>query len=251
MDPADRVVHWLHELGRARSSQVADVPGGLGLRHDRFPQAHDHNRLSVVAACDPSQLSDAADEVLSDRAHRLIQVLGPHIADAAEAKLSARGYEREDDLLMLADAPSEATRPDVAIVELSLAERVRTAELSWGWELPDADAAVHWQLGHRIETVTPVADPVFLAVIAPDGTVAARTDLYRRDGVAQVDEVLTAPAHRGHGYASALVLAAVTRAAGADIVFLVASADDWPQHLYRRLGFVDLARTASFSRTGG
>jgi hypothetical protein len=38
------------------------------------------------------------------------------------------------------------------------------------------------------------------------------------------------------------------RRAGGRVVFLVADADERPAELYRRLGFVDLARTASFER---
>ena len=53
------------------------------------------------------------------------------------------------------------------------------------------------------------------------------------------EDVGTLEEHRGRGYASAVVLhaAELARRAGADFVFLVADAQDWPQHLYRRLGF--------------
>jgi ribosomal protein S18 acetylase RimI-like enzyme len=58
---------------------------------------------------------------------------------------------------------------------------------------------------------------------------------------------MTDPAHRGQGLASALVIHAANAAhgAGASMVFLVADAEDWVQHIYRRLGFTDLGRTAS------
>jgi hypothetical protein len=41
----------------------------------------------------------------------------------------------------------------------------------------------------------------------------------------------------GQGYARAVVTAAAEAATGADLVFLVASATDWPRQLYRKLGF--------------
>jgi ribosomal protein S18 acetylase RimI-like enzyme len=55
-------------------------------------------------------------------------------------------------------------------------------------------------------------------------------------------------AYRGRGLARALVVhaAAGSRAAGNDLTFLVADADDWPQRLYERLGFETIGRYARF-----
>ncbi|HYT27333.1 MAG TPA: GNAT family N-acetyltransferase, partial [Actinomycetota bacterium] len=89
----------------------------------------------------------------------------------------------------------------------------------------------------------------FFAVLA-DGRVVSYADLYRDGRTAQVEDVATLEAHRGRGYASAVVLRAVeaARHAGCDLVFLVADADDWPKELYRRLGFDDLGRYVKFIR---
>ncbi|MDP9393173.1 MAG: GNAT family N-acetyltransferase, partial [Actinomycetota bacterium] len=106
------------------------------------------------------------------------------------------------------------------------------------------------QLGERTRTLLAAVDATFLAVRGTDGHVVSRADLYLRDGVAQVEEVATEPAARGRGLASALVVEAVRRArsAGAELVFLVAEADDWPEKLYRRLGFSDVGRITSYTR---
>ena len=52
----------------------------------------------------------------------------------------------------------------------------------------------------------------------------------------------TLGAHRNRGHARAAVLAALdaAAAAGLDPVFLLSEGEDWPQHLYRRLGFDDV-----------
>jgi ribosomal protein S18 acetylase RimI-like enzyme len=49
-----------------------------------------------------------------------------------------------------------------------------------------------------------------------------------------------------------VALAAVDAAcaAGADCIWLYADADDWPQELYRKLGFNDLGRTVTWTRWG-
>ena len=117
-------------------------------------------------------------------------------------------------------------------------------------ELPGLVEAVEAnQLGDRVQTVQRAADATYLAVRA-ESRVIARADFYLRGGTAQVEEVLTDPGHRGQGHASTLVHHALhlARRRGAEVVFLLAEADNWPQQLYRRLGFTDTARTSQFSR---
>lgn len=147
---------------------------------------------------------------------------------------------------MTADGPG-ARAPSVE--DLTLQERQETAAADWRRDEPHQDPDVWRQLGERVQTVTRAATPTFLGVRRADGGVVARADLYLRDGVAQVEEVITDPAERGHGHARALVLQAVhcAREQGAHTVFLQADADDWPKELYRRLGFTDAAGTAQFT----
>ena len=60
-----------------------------------------------------------------------------------------------------------------------------------------------------------------------------------------MEAVATLPAHRGRGYASAVVQHAVGEAlaAGHDLIFLTALADDWPKELHARLGFEEVGQT--------
>jgi ribosomal protein S18 acetylase RimI-like enzyme len=83
-----------------------------------------------------------------------------------------------------------------------------------------------------------------------NGEIVAWSDLYLAQGMAQVEDVATLEEHRGHGYASAIVLRAVreAQAAGADLIFLVADDEDWPKELYERLGFDIVGRSYKFIR---
>lgn len=76
-------------------------------------------------------------------------------------------------------------------------------------------------------------------VIERDAEPVAWALLWSRDGVAQIDEVVCLAEHRGHGYGRAAVSAAARAALAEEpeLLFLVADAEDWPQHLYARLGF--------------
>jgi GNAT superfamily N-acetyltransferase len=84
------------------------------------------------------------------------------------------------------------------------------------------------------------------------GNLAAITVLYSGDAVAQVEDVYTVPEERGRGYARALVTKAteVAREAGHELVFIVADEDDWPRHLYGRIGFEPIGRTWALHRGG-
>ena len=68
------------------------------------------------------------------------------------------------------------------------------------------------------------------------------------DGLGQIDEVGTLMARRRRGHARAAVVAAADAAAaeGCDSVFMVTDASDWPQALYRSLGFDEIGATYEF-----
>lgn len=244
---------FLRALARDRSTSVVPVPGGVAVLSADFPAAHDHNKLLIDGACTAPDLAAAADRVLGGAGlrHRLVDVHDIELGRRLAGELGGYGYTAGEDLLMAVRDPLPRPVPDLPVVQLDLAERIDVARAGWQQEQPASAPDVHDQLGRRITTVVGAAEAAFLAVRADDGTVAARADLYLRDGVAQVEEVMTDPEHRGRGLASLLVLTAVrrARAAGADLVFLVAEADDWPQQLYRRLGFTDLGRLVTLART--
>jgi ribosomal protein S18 acetylase RimI-like enzyme len=83
-----------------------------------------------------------------------------------------------------------------------------------------------------------------------DGVVVSYADLYINGREAQIEDVATLPEHRGRGHAKAVVARATeeARRSGADFVFLVADAEDWPQELYRRLGFDIVGRYVKLLR---
>jgi GNAT superfamily N-acetyltransferase len=80
------------------------------------------------------------------------------------------------------------------------------------------------------------------------GAVVGACELFRRHGVAKIEGLYVTPAARGSGMGAALLSRALISAiaAGDDLVYLVAAADDWPRHMYTRFGFVDLMETHSW-----
>jgi ribosomal protein S18 acetylase RimI-like enzyme len=84
--------------------------------------------------------------------------------------------------------------------------------------------------------------------VSPPDDPACACRLYTHDGLGQVDEVGTLEARRRRGHARAAVAAAAdaATAGGCEQVFMVTDAADWPQKLYRRLGFDEIGATYEF-----
>jgi ribosomal protein S18 acetylase RimI-like enzyme len=247
---AAEVASWRRGFALHRAAHVLPVRGGAAVLHDAYPFAHDHNKLVLWEPCDADDVLSDADIALGGVGlrHRLIEVYDEALASSLAPGLAAAGYAADTELVLCwAGAPPDGP-PDPRVTALDLGTRSAAAALEWRRELPGADPEVWRQLGDRAATAADVA--TFLGIRGADGTVAARADLFVVDGVAQIEELGTEPAYRGLGLASALLRTAVHRAtaAGARLIFLVAEADDWPQELYRRIGFVDLARSSSFAR---
>lgn len=95
------------------------------------------------------------------------------------------------------------------------------------------------------DTALEVLDGVwFAAGEPPDGFCQL---LLHPDRVGQVENVGTMKRSRGKGLASAAIAAAIaaSRKRGDDLLYIVADAGDWPQHLYERLGFIASGRLSS------
>ncbi|MGI6131781.1 MAG: GNAT family N-acetyltransferase [Bacillota bacterium] len=82
------------------------------------------------------------------------------------------------------------------------------------------------------------------------GVAVGTCELFRRRGVAKIESLYVTPAARGSGVGAALLNRALGSAiaAGDDLIYLVAAAEDWPRHMYPRFGFVDLMETSSWMK---
>jgi ribosomal protein S18 acetylase RimI-like enzyme len=81
-----------------------------------------------------------------------------------------------------------------------------------------------------------------------EGEAAAMCELFLEGGAAQIEDVATGVKFRKRGLANAIVLNAMhaALAAGAEFIFLVAEADDWPKEMYAKLGFEEVGLTYDF-----
>lgn len=251
-----RIVAFQREFDRRQATAVIDVPVGFVVTNHRYPASYDHNKLVVTSPNAVTDVVAAAERAQSEAgfAHRLV-VAGGDTTPAVAAGFVAVGHQHEVLVVLRYRGRSVADREAATTVvgEASLAELRDLDRREWRRELPDAPADHLEQLVARRAARRLGADHVeFLAVRDATGAVVATADLYvdPRSGVAQLEDVKTDQAHRNRGHARAILADGARRARslGAHVLFLVATADDWPRHLYTRVGYAEVGQAQLFSR---
>jgi ribosomal protein S18 acetylase RimI-like enzyme len=237
-------------FARRQATQVFAVPGGIAVRHAEFPLSQNNNRLIIKEAADPDAVLRAADTVLAGLEHRLVTVYDDGLGKGFVAPMLAAGYQHVP-LLAMSFSGDVPPAPVVRVEAVDPGTLIPSLRHEWRAILPNGSQDRINQLAERVAARLKGADEVqFLAVVDDVRRVLARVDLYIQDGIAQIEFVATAPEHRGHGYARAVVHEALRRAHSArcGLVFLLAEELDWPSAWYGRLGFTRIGRVHEFTR---
>jgi ribosomal protein S18 acetylase RimI-like enzyme len=225
---------------------------GTAFFDDRVPRRWDSNYLLVEdlpGAAGVSDLVGEAERIQGSAGlrHRKLEVRDAALGARLEPGFRELGWTVSRNVVMvlerLPDRPaSDGLVREVALDELREARAEQLRSYEWAAE-PDVADQLHAAKRHFADLV----ETRFFAVVV-DGRPVSWADLYLDDGTAQIEDVATLESHRGQGFASAVVLRAAdeARLAGADLIFLVADDEDWPKHLYRKLGFDELACVYEF-----
>ncbi|MGB2874931.1 MAG: GNAT family N-acetyltransferase [Gaiellaceae bacterium] len=218
-------------------------PFGTAVFTDEAPMRQDGNYLRVERDADPEALAAEALELGS----RII-----FVPDAARGERLAPYFEkhgwRVDRIVIMAQRRDPERSADHSLVREVGEKRLRPARHRVLTGEPWATPELLEQLFRAKQLIGERVQTRFFAVLV-DGEVVSYTDLYQDGPDAQVEDVGTVHEHRGRGYATAVVLTAIAEArrAGAEFVFLCADKNDWPQELYRRLGFDELGYYVKFA----
>jgi GNAT superfamily N-acetyltransferase len=234
MTTLGRVKAFLHETGERVCDESRCTPHGVALLTPSLPLVWQLNAIRVDDPDpSPAALLAEADELLATVAHRKLVVhdeaLGARLAPA----LTAQGWNASRLLVMVRRRPPDRP-PEAGLAAEVSRERGAVVlaafrrEQPFGWQ----EEAVRQLAGmdDRFARASTARD-----FAAPAEAPGCSCRLYSNGTVAQVDEVGTLEAHRGRGYARATVLAAAGERC--EPIFLLTDASDWPQHLYRKLGF--------------
>lgn len=249
---SERMFAFETQFAKAQATEIVDLGWGYALLQSDFPDSFNHNRIVVTSEVEASEVIAAADRVLGGRGleHRLVSFEDNALGQAARADFVKAGYEHETIVAMVhTGAVPPPSGHEVRAVSL---EELRPALIrDWRADLPEATEDQLRQLADRTSLYARGADVTMLAVFEGD-EIASRAGLYMDvdAGVAQFESLQTGAAFRGRGYADAVVREGLRRgrAAGCDLVFLTADANDWPADWYRRHGYADVHRTHHFER---
>jgi GNAT superfamily N-acetyltransferase len=246
----ERIRAFQDSMDESVVDMVEPWPFGTALLSPTIGTVWDANycRLEGTGA-DAAMIGAAAEATCRDAglAHAAVVTSDESEAARIRPKLESLGFTsvRHVAMTLGVDPPP----PGQPVEEISL-EEVDSANVNIrADERPDPPdhAAALAEMTRRLHVA---GHGRWFAVRGEDGGLVARAWLLRGDGIAQVEDVATAPSARGRGYASAVVSACMRAGldSGADLVFVVADADETTPELYLKLGFKPRGITTRFVR---
>jgi ribosomal protein S18 acetylase RimI-like enzyme len=245
-----RAFELMDRLDELTAERLEPTPFGPVVVHSRLNRVHDLNFLRAEEPGEASaeELSAEAERVqgAAGIAHRRVNIRDEAQRERLEPQFVRLGWKPEQFVLMVLrrEPDRQAEREVLEVDEPTM--RPLWAQAIRAEPHGKDETLVQQILEHRRDVSEALPTRLFAA--EADGRLVAHTELYSYDRVGQVENVMTLEPYRGRGLARALVLRAVaeSQAAGNDLTFLVADADDWPQRLYERLGFETVGRYARF-----
>jgi ribosomal protein S18 acetylase RimI-like enzyme len=248
-----RAFALMDRLDERTAERLEPTRFGPVIVHTRLNRVHDLNFLRAEKPGEASaeELAAEAERVqgAAGIGHRRVNVRGEAERERLESEFVRLGWEPQRFVLMVQrrgpDRPAEyeVLEVDEPTLRPLWAKAIRSEPHG------KDETLVQQILEHRRDVCEAIQTRLFAADV--DGRLVAHAELYAEGGVGQVENVVTLPDYRGRGLARSLVLRAVaeSQAAGNDLTFLVADADDWPRQLYEKLGFETVGRYARFLKT--
>jgi ribosomal protein S18 acetylase RimI-like enzyme len=249
MSDLERAAAFEEALRDACAERVVQTRFGPALFNDTFSTIWNLNvlRADLALGASAAEVAAVADEVQGELQHR--RVILPPGAERLEAGFRDLGWEPDHFLFMVHRGEPATSGRGAAVEEVDRRGLAGLREaIVREWAPQESDETVRQIIAADL-LMWRTANARTFGVVE-DGAVVSAAELYSDGRTAQVEDVATLPAHRGRGYAQAVVLRAVDEAlvAGHDFVFLVAAGDDWPKELYRRLGFEEVGSRFAFLR---
>ncbi|MGH7640893.1 MAG: GNAT family N-acetyltransferase [Candidatus Dormibacteria bacterium] len=245
-----RLSAFSQKVARQSATDVVAVRGGFAVLSPEFSASYEHNCLFITEPVPPAQLVSEADRVLGGAGleHRCLELALERVEPGWLREFAEQGYRIRRTLAMAVRGPSQRS-PRAPVERVDYAQVRDLATASWRRSLPQSSDDVIRQLVDR-RRLTERACRVSHHLVRSAAGPVSRCELYLDPPTAQVESVETEPEWQGRGFAAAVVLDAIAlaRDSGCDLIFLYADADDWPQQLYRHLGFEAVGMTHTLER---
>jgi ribosomal protein S18 acetylase RimI-like enzyme len=246
----ERATGFEDALHEAAAERVVHSPLGIAYFNDTLPRIWAANTFQLARAqASVDEIVGEADRLqgAAGLAHRRVTIADESAGRALEPGFTELGWKTDAFLYMVPRGNPEKDVDTSAVEEVGDgALRPVRGAIHREW-LKQADEETLRQLAEAERLIATNGNARHFAIVR-DGRPVSGADLYSDGRVAQIEDVVTLPEHRGQGLASAVVMRALeeARAAGHEFVFLVADARDWPKELYRRLGFEGIGERYAF-----
>jgi spore maturation protein CgeE len=256
MGELERCIAFLRSIDERAAERELVSPYGVAYFYESLPRVWSRNYFVAERDLDEISaelLAAEADRLLGGAglSHRKIEIYDEGTGASVEPGLRGLGWNVNCDLIMVArGAPDRgADTSPTEEVELEALEPVWAEGIAS--EPYGREEDVVRQLLENKRIVMGAVETRFFAARV-EGQIASYCDLYSDGRTGQIESVMTVDAYRNRGLARAVVSRALeeSRAAGNDLTFLMAHRDDWPQELYRKLGFEEVGRIYDFIRPG-
>jgi GNAT superfamily N-acetyltransferase len=250
-DPSFDFHRMLDELRwtlESLSDEMRPIDRGWLVRSQTFDKVW---ALNQVRFTDPVEFEDAialADEHLSDLPFRHVVVEDEANGEDLEAQFRSIGWAVEREVLMRMSLPPDRLVDESELTELSEQQMVTLMKL---WALEEhagiRPERLEQLMDHNRQAGRLWGERCF-GVLDGDGSPVSITKLRKHQDVTWVEDVYTVPASRGLGHARMLVTHAATlaRSTGGQLTFIIADDQDWPKHLYARIGFEPVGKLRVF-----
>jgi RimJ/RimL family protein N-acetyltransferase/N-acetylglutamate synthase-like GNAT family acetyltransferase len=233
VDEAERIRAFGRDLDDRLAERTVATDVGDALFVDTLPNVYMLNYLRADRG-DSRAIAAAAEHALEAFHHRKVFTY-------LDVDL---GWQRNTHLVML-----HRREPDRR-VDTSHVRTVSFEEIAPVRAYDYDDDALGEQLNEAQRRVNRAIDAEWLAAF-DGGELAAWCHIRSRGGIAQIEDVNTVPHLRRRGHGRAVVQHALDKARAAhELVYLEALEEDWPRHLYARLGFAEIDRCHHHVRPG-
>jgi len=226
-------------------AEVLRLDVGRVIRQPAFPHVYDANlvRRAVLREHGLDEALERLQEPLREIGARHLQLTldGADVPDLLAPQLRRRGFVRDRLLVMVHDVEPERPRaPGVRVRRVP--DEAPWDQFSWAmdrmnreeaWYAPSVSREIVGSLRHKCEI-----GALSMFVAERDGRVVGTVGLSIDRGVASIVSVGTLPDARRRGVGRTMVIDVMERARRrADLIYLIARADDSPKDMYKKLGF--------------
>lgn len=244
---AGRIVRFEQTLADQFATRVATMPFGVARLCPDLPMVYDASGIEVTGHVEISALLSTVEQLFTDAGlqHRRVHTTMGDAAESMDAVLVDRGWSVERLVYMVYNRrmPTPGPQRGFSVVDVDTwapAARRFVADQEWG-----RDRAVQDDMCARDRRLAERTGARF--VLADDGS--AGCHVYQQGGVAQIEDMYVLRDARGTGVGRGLFSTALQGCRDAELVFLIADADDWPRHWYERAGFRPVTAGWSWRRT--